>query len=395
MGIGWVWPRVKICPERADPEEEQDPMGTTFWTLGVALILGLHHATPAQGLVVPGSLAEVEGSASTSIPFGLSGEARLQCIYDVDELSFTGPRMIQKLSLRADFSTRGGRDQYPVKQFLSLYLAMSTTDVRAWEASTTFADNHGSDFTRVIDDARISLPAQPPLPGGPRPFNIELPFDHPWFYGGTPIRDSGPAPSGLLFDMSITSQPSGPYRLDVPGTCSSLPTYFGELGAACVTSRNGRPLGIEATAMLSGGSVTYTVSEMPSEAFFAVALALTDQEDWFGTPVPVDLTGYLQGAPGCWIHVPWQTVTLGQADQGGVGKVRVEIPLGRNYVGASLYAQAIARDLAANPLLHVTSQGLRTTVCGPMGVVRIYNAGEAWAESGQRSIGVAPVIEVR
>ncbi len=54
-------------------------MGTTFWTLGVALLVGFQPSTPAQGLVVPGSLAEVEGSASTSIPFGLTNEVRLQC----------------------------------------------------------------------------------------------------------------------------------------------------------------------------------------------------------------------------------------------------------------------------------------------------------------------------
>ena len=54
--------------------KRQDPMGTKVWTLGVALLVGLQSGTPAQGLVVPGSLAEVEGSASTSIPFGLTNE---------------------------------------------------------------------------------------------------------------------------------------------------------------------------------------------------------------------------------------------------------------------------------------------------------------------------------
>ena len=371
-------------------------MRATVWTLFPALFLAPHAGALAQGLVAPRSMANVEGSTGTSIPFGLDREVRLQCIYDGDELPFSGPRMVQKLLLRADFSTDQGRDQYPVKQFLVLHLAMSTTNVPAWDASATFADNYGTDFSPVIEDARISLPAQPPLPGGPRPFNIELPFDQPWFYGGTPVRDGGPVPRGLLFDMRVTVQPSGSYRLDVPGSCFSEPTYFGDLGAACVTSPGGNPLGIEAPmSTMSGGSVSYTVREMPPNAPFAVALALTNQGDWLGSPLPFDLGSYLQGAPGCWIHVPWQAVLLGQADPTGTGIVTFPIPLGRNHVGSSLYAQAICQDLAANPLLHVASRGLRSTVCGPLGISRIFNVGNAWAESGQRSIGVAPVIELR
>ena len=375
---------------------EQSPMRAKVWTVSAALLLGLDPGAPGQGLVAPASLWDVEGSTGTGIPFGLDREVRLQCIYDADELAFSGPRMIQKLVMRADFSSDPGREEYPVKQFLVLHLAMSTTEVQAWNASTTFADNYGTDFTPVIQDARISLPAQPPLATGPRPFNIELPFDQPWFYAATPVRGSGPAPGGLLFDMRITVQPRGSYRLDVPGGCSGDPMYFGNLGAACVTSPNGRPLSIEAPAsMMSGGSLTYTVRELPPGAPFALALALTDQGDWFGNPLPYDLSGYLQGAPGCWINVPWQAVLLGQADPAGVGTLSFAIPLGRNHVGSSLFAQAICRDLAANQLLHVTSQGLRSTICGPLGISRIYNVGDAWAETGQRSIGVAPVIELR
>ncbi len=141
---------------------EQDPMRAKVWTVGAALLLGLDPGAPGQGLVAPASLWDVEGSTGTGIPFGLDREVRLQCIYDADELAFSGPRMIQKLVMRADFSSDAGREEYPVKQFLVLHLAMSTTEVQAWNASTTFADNHGTDFTPVIQDARISLPAQPP-----------------------------------------------------------------------------------------------------------------------------------------------------------------------------------------------------------------------------------------
>ena len=371
-------------------------MRATVWILFPAFLAAPHLGVNAQSSVIPQSMAGVEGEPGTSIPFGLDRQVRLQCIYEGDELPFAGPRMIQKLVLRADDSTDPGRDQYPVKQYLVLHLAMSSTDVLAWDASSTFAENYGSDFRPVIEDARISLPAQPPLPGGPRPFNIELPFDEPWFYLGTPVRDGRTVPTGLLFDMRVTVQPRGSYRLDVTGTCSSEPTLFGAIGAACVTSPGGNPLSLQATmSMISGGSVSYTVREMPPDAPFAVALALTDQGDWLGNPLPFDLSTYLQGAPGCWIHVPWQAVLLGQADPTGTGILTFSIPLGRNYVGTTLYAQAICQDLAANQLLHVASQGLRSTVCGPLGVSRIYNVGNAWAESGQRSIGVAPVIELR
>ena len=86
-------------------------MRATVWILFPAFLAALHAGVIAKSLVIPQSMAGVEGGPGTSIPFGLNREVRLQCIYDVDKLPFAGPRMIQKLVFRADYSADPGRDR--------------------------------------------------------------------------------------------------------------------------------------------------------------------------------------------------------------------------------------------------------------------------------------------
>jgi hypothetical protein len=71
----------------------------------------------------------------------------------------------------------------------------------------------------------------------------------------------------------------------------------------------------------------------------------------------------------------------------------VSLPADRGLVGASVYAQAVGYSQTANPMQIVTSIGQQSTVCGPLGVARIYNFGSITATSGQRSLGQGAVLE--
>lgn len=362
-------------------------------------------APVAQGNVtVPATLAGIEGGSSSSIPFGTNQPVRYQCIYDGEDLPWSGPRLIQAIALRAD-NGDPGTTTFAGKQYVVMTMTMSTTAVRAENATTRFRDNWGQDATLVIGNGRIVLPMQPPV-AGVRPANIVLPFDAPWIFGTTPVR-VGPPPGNLLLELQIALQPAGAYRLDNVGNCDSQPTAFGNRGPACLTSR-GVALALTGdSTMQAGSSHTWTVTGMPSSAVFSVVLAATDQGTMFGQPLPLALfdpqnplgpvpgTPFAYGAPDCWINVPMGFSLLGTADAAGTGRVIANLPPGRRFVGTQFYTQATVFDLSANPLLFVTSAGLRSTVCGPLGVARIYSVGNHQAEIGQLSLGQGAIFDVQ
>lgn len=374
--------------------------------LGALCLAGLGAALPAQQFpLVPRSMVNVEGGSASSIPFGTNQPVRFQCLYDQEELPWTGPRVINGIAVRAD-NTDPGTTTFAAKQYIVMHMVMSTTNVKAEASSSTFLDNWGDDRATVIQNGRIVLPAQPPVPGVRAP-NIVLAFDQPWVYGASPVRTTWPPPGGLLLEMQIQLQPAGTYRVDNLGNCSGTPTPFGNLGPACLTSRSVPLTVVPDTSMVAGSTYSWTVSGMPANGVFSLALDLSDQGAWFGLPLPVRLfdpanpfgpvpgTPFPYGAPDCWVNVNTGYSAVGGADQAGVGRITVNLPPGRRYVGMSLYAQAVAFDLSANPLLLVTSLGQRSTVCGPLGVMRLYHVGNDQALTGQRALGQGLVFDVR
>lgn len=360
----------------------------------------------AQFPTVPATLAGVEGGSGSSIPFGLGQAVRYMCIYDAEELPWTGPRVIQAIALRAD-NTLDNSTTFAQVQFVDLSVAISTSSVRAENASATFDDNHGADRVLVIAQAHIVLPAQPPM-AGPRPANIVLQFAQPWIYGMTPVRNGEPAPSSLVVDLMIRNQPSGvTYRIDNLGGCSSQITPFGNHDPALCQTSASQPLVLSGDAsMLGGTNYTWRVSGMAQSALFGIILNASNRGSFFGQPVPVPLFDPLNptlpnaalglpfAAPGCWVNLPILSVLIGAGNQAGTGTVSIGLPAGRRFVGESVFAQAVVYDLSANPLLFVTSAGQRSTMCGPLAVARIYSTGAA-PTTGQVSLGQGAVIEVR
>ena len=369
----------------------------------------------AQNVTVPASLVGVEGGGGTNVPFGSSQSCRLQVIYDAEELPWSGPRVITGILLRADNNTPN--TAIAAKGFLDVTVLVSTTDKTAATASATFAANHGTDVTTVINHQMIQLPAQPPLPAGPRPANIPFVFQVPWAYGLTPATGSLPAPRNLLIEIHIHSQPNGLYRVDNLGSCDATRVPYGTQGAACSVPGSPPPVLTSDVSMQAGYPYSWRVEHGAPSLPFLVSLNVTNQGGLFGNPAwPLPypmfdpqnpqlpspaLAPLLWPAPDCWLFLDPLMFLGGLTDATGQGIVTSTLPAGRNLVGQTFHAQALLMSPTSNPLRFIASNGLGSTICGPLGVTRIHafyngtgNPPAAVPTTGQVLAGNGFVLEV-
>ena len=389
-------------------------MRTEFRRIGAVIAATVGGALAAQNAVVPGTMAGVEGGGGTNIPFGSNLSCRYQVVYDVEELSWSGPRVITGLALRPDANL--GATTLPAKGFLDVSLLVSTTSRSSTTLSPTFADNYGTDATWVVANRLIQLPAQPPLAAGPTPVTIAFPFAVPWAYGLTPVTNGEPV-ENLLVEIWIHSQPSGSYRLDNLSGCIAPTAAFGNQGPLCTQpGGNGVSLTGDPT-MLAGSSYSWHVAGAPANTVFLLALNLTVSDGLFGIPAlplpypmfdPADptqpsaaLAPLVWPAPDCWVNVNPIVWLTGVCDGNGSGSATGLVPAGRDSIGEVYYAQAWVFAPTANPLRIVTSNGRETTVCGPLSVARNYafynpvaSPPQPVPSAGSVQYGVGPVIEV-
>ncbi|MGE3171697.1 MAG: hypothetical protein AB7O97_03665 [Planctomycetota bacterium] len=378
-----------------------------------AIALLLAGPGAAQNDTVPALLNGLEGGSGTSIPFGVNQPVRVQYIYDAEDLPWSGPRLVQRVSLRAD-NADPGTTAFAEKRFLFVTVLLSTTAVRAENCSPVYADNYGADAMVVIDNAAIVLPAQPAFAAGVRPANIDFVLPTPWFFGLTPVRPDAPPPGNLLVELRIHSQPDGVYRIDNVGSCAIPNVEFGQLGPQCVPAGGAELLLEPARSMVAGAQFTWTVRQAPVNTGMFLFVGVTSGGFLFGVPtLPLPLPLFdqaqpglqnpallqavptlTQSAPDCWINVPPLFTLFTTADATGTATASIALAADRSFVGASLFAQALAYSQTANPLQIVTSKGQQSTVCGPLGVARIYNFGSVTATSGQRSLGQGAVLEL-
>jgi hypothetical protein len=379
--------------------------------LRFAISIAVAAMASAQNVTVPATLAGVEGGGASNIPFGSSQACRYQCIYDAEELPWTGPRVITGLLLRADNNTPFAA--IAAKGFLDVSVLVSTTDKNSATASSVFADNYGTDATWVINHQLMQLPAQPLLTTAPRPANIPLVFTVPWAFGLTPATSTMPAPKNLLVEIWVHAQPSGLYRLDNFGSCASTLAVFGNAGPACAPA-GGVNVTLTGDASLQAGSAYgWLIEHAPPAAPFLLALDLTNSGGLFGNPAlplpvplfdpqnptlpPPGLPFVQAAAPDCYLNITPVGLLGGVANAAGIGAVTGQLPPGRQYVGLTIYSQAIVFAPTANPLLFVASRGHSATVCGPLGVARLhvfYNASATPPTSGSLAYGVGLIFDV-
>ncbi len=391
-------------------------MRSEWWRFVVLAALG-GAGLSAQNVTVPATLDGIEGGGGTSIPFGSNLACVYQVLYDDVELPWSGPRVLTGISIRPDFNNGLAT---PQKGFIDVSLRMSTTSVSSATMSSTFEDNVGEDAIWVIQHQVMMLPAQPaiaPPATGPRPANIDLMFQVPWAYGLTPARPNEAPPSNLLVELFIHSQPSGIYRVDNMSSCTAPNGTFGNNGPLC-TVPGSPPLAVTGdVSMVAGGIYNWHVANADPNVPFLMFLNLTTQDGLLGVsawPLPYPmfdptnptqqsaaLTPLVWPAPDCWVNVNPAGMLGGVADATGTGSVGATLPVGRQYVGTTFYAQALALAPSANPLRMITSLGYQSTVCGPLGVSRVfayYNASTTPPPSppatGALQYGVGLVIEV-
>lgn len=394
----------------------------TLTTLAISLCLTAGLA--AQNNTVPSNMDGIEGGGGTGIPFGGSQACRYQCVYDGEELPWTGARVLNGIRIRPDFNNGNA---VPAKGFLKISVLMSTTSRTSATASSIFDENYGSDALWVIEDRIIQLPAQPQMPSTPvvpRAANIDLMFGDlmfpvPWVFGLTPIIGGFPEPKNLLIEIWIKSQPSGSYRVDNMSSCTAPWVEFGNVGPACAVPGKS-PIELNSSqSMLAGSNYSWDIANGPDTAPFFLWLSLNNGGDLAGNAAwplpypmfdpsnpsassqPLSLLGFSYGAPDCWFNINSDLVLSGMTDALGTGQASLQLPAGREFVGLTIHSQALVLAPTANALFAITSKGRSSTICGPLGVTRIFQFynGSGMPEppppaSGSRSLGVGLVLEV-
>ncbi len=353
------------------------------------LLLGAQGSAQSSVDVFPESLRKVEGQTSTSIPFGLKGQVLMQCLYAREKSSL--PRTWKQLSFRADWG--GKTSSIARKQWLRISVSMAATPKDSWTMSRNFVENQGSGtWKQVVSNLNISLPAQPKTLSGPRPFNLTIKFSKPYTHDWDDGR--------LLIELAISQQPSGSYPIDTAFRCDSKVTRFGTVGPKCrVQHKTGaKELGIESIdSVKAGGLFRYSCKDAAPDApcLFFIGGALPPSGMFMGSKLPVSLVSKGFPAPDCYFNTDWIGIRAAVASKSGTAGISFPVPPNRKWIGSYLACQAATVDPAANPLGLVFSKGIRTTICGPLPVARLFATGDNQAKSGVIQRGAAPVIELR
>lgn len=125
-------------------------------------------------VVVPTANQNAEGGAGSSV---LNDNIRLQEVYHASQLP-AGPITITGLRFRPS-ALSGGSFTATIS---NINIRLSTTQVTPQAISATFADNVGSNETVVFDGELALASAFTGAPGGPKDFDILVPFSTPFTY---------------------------------------------------------------------------------------------------------------------------------------------------------------------------------------------------------------------
>src|SRR6266567_4762357 len=158
----------------------------------LGVLLSLSVAVSQVGvIVVPNSLAGVEGNLNNGSPFGIDGigiaTQRYQQVYSASQFGSGG--LITQISFRPD-GPGGGGFSFTIS---NIRIDLSTTSQAPDGLSTTFANNVGADDTTVFSGP-LSLSSSFTGPaGGPKAFDITINLMIPFPYS--------PGSGNLLLDV--------------------------------------------------------------------------------------------------------------------------------------------------------------------------------------------------
>lgn len=184
----------------------------------------------AQTLVVPGSLANVEGNNGMDAPF-TSAPFRQQQVYAGGEFGMT-PTTITGLAFRP--SESGGA--FGPTTFPNMTITLSTTTAMPDMLDTTFANNVGMDVATVFMGDLTLSSAKTGCPPFPCDFDINIPLQNNFAFDPTVMGNN------LLLDVT---NPTGAIStfIDAEGLAADSISVLQSINPTSVTGTN-RTIGL-------------------------------------------------------------------------------------------------------------------------------------------------------
>jgi hypothetical protein len=161
-----------------------------LWGAVIVPLVLLPTRAEATTVVVPNSLGAAEGNLSNVWPFSSGSPMRYQQVFGSSEFSaFSGPENITGVAFRPD-GVHAGAFSYTIS---NIQINLSTSSAAPDALSSSFAANVGANDT-VVFSGSLSLSSAFTGPvGGPKDFDIMIPFQTPFLYD--------PSLGNLLLDV--------------------------------------------------------------------------------------------------------------------------------------------------------------------------------------------------
>lgn len=230
------------------------------------LIWGASVSSHAATVVVPNSLATVEGNSNNAFPFNITAfgimSMRYQQVFAASQFSsIGGPVLITQILFRPDAQASAFSSTLP-----DIQINLSTTAAAPDALSASFASNVGADDTVVYNRGPLALSSASTGPvGGPKTFDIVINLTTPFLYD--------PALGNLLLDVRNFAGGTTD-QFDAQQTSGDpVSRVYAISGGATATS--GSP---DTTGLVAAFTVTPSVSAVPepsSVLLFSTVLGTT------------------------------------------------------------------------------------------------------------------------
>ena len=211
-------------------------------------------------LVVPNANELVEGNIRNRFPFFVNGGQRVQQVMASSQFATlaSGGEFITGMAFRLDNDSGTGPGSgfdAPFSETINdVTISFSTTFAAPDGLSLTFADNIGGDVTTVLNDVDLTLSSSSPAgPGNTKGFDINIPFDTPFFYN--------PASGNLLMDVLVLD----PANNDVhPGSLFDAELVIGTDPVSRLVSMEGMPTDATGGVDSLGYVIQFSIIPEPS-----------------------------------------------------------------------------------------------------------------------------------
>ena len=343
-----------------------------------------------NSVVVPSAAATARPSAgspwSSTLFYSTSSgtiahDSRTQSLYDSMDVNTTFG-LLAAIEVRRP---QGLGNQNPATT-TNLTIDISTTPNGYASASSTFANNHGSNQTQVFSGP-ISLPAESNPGSWPAPWQMPFIFTTPFPF----VQVPGEA---LVIDFLQTgNQATTPWYVEHTRRDTGNRVSNPSAQSSCRFSNGNYNNSLGYSRPLVGGTWYVNYGSILPNTNGIAALGLTGVGGtWGANPLPLDLT--FLGAPGCsWSIDPMFTVPMVSTASGQGQWPHIPIPNNPALGGVSFYDHSVWMDAAANAGGLVTgwsSEWIIGTNTGAPGAIVYATGNSALNPTGSVSLEEVP-----